>query len=473
MAYTTHRITTLDGGWVLDVSPGLLDQTVGYARELINIDLTAIGIPSKRPGLQKLHYPKLPDDCLGLHYYINMLEDTEQLIAAAGDKIVIYNDDTDTWDTIKDGLAGSPAQFLTFANRVAIVNGKDPSMLWDGSDMTYPDEFPVCSMITEWRNRIVASGIKDDPCKVMLSDIMNPELWDAHTLGSTAVEFYAGPDDGELITGIKNTGEGGVLILKPTKTYGLFGYTRQDMTLDLLDTELGGESANAVTYIRPHAYFCGLDGVFRYKGTTVERISTPIQTFWEAEVDRTRLDETVSAIVQRNLLVTVPKKDGEFVTLVFNIDKERWCGLWTAPLLEHVARLRERIIFSTIDDPKNLYHLNYLQYMDDTKPIKAIISTHEFDVGVPEREKDISDIYLTFLCTEDPYTVFIECFVDSKSVLTSPFVCEIAGKKDDQSVHRMHVGRTGRFFRLRLWSLDNTNFKPLSITALIRFKELI
>lgn len=472
LAYQAYRIPALDGGLVTDVSPRVLDQGQGYAKTIRNMDLTSVGIPKKRAGTKQMDLPALPDQCIGLYKFVKLSSNLEYIMAAAGDSVYFYDSDLVAWRPIKSNLKGTQYDFLTYSDQLVIVNGTDPAMLWDGTTVTFPGDFPICTMLAEWRGRIVAAGIKDDPCKVMLSHAIDPTIWDPAAIGSNAVHFYVGPDDGEPITGLINTGEGGLLVTKPTQLYGIFGYTRQDMTVDMLDTVIGGAAHAATVYARPNAYFCGRDGVFRYNGNIPTRISETIQTLWDDTVAKDNLDEAVGALVKRTYVLTVPTKDGGRTTFAYHIDRERWAGVWDAPLLGEALEDNGDLIY-TETGSNALHEVVPGVFTDDEKAFTPVLETHQIDMEVPERDKDVSNAYLIFMCADEPYTAYVTCAVDGSLGDTVPFVCTIRGQKGTQVVHRMHIGKTGRFFAFKMWSTEPKDFRPLGITLAAHVKGMI
>lgn len=475
MAKEMYRIPRLDGGLATNVSPLLLDIQEGYCQEFMNMEITSIGTIDKRPGLAPV-LESTEKPIQGLYEYVKTTTgDIYKLIISNG-VLYSWDEDGEEWDEIESGLDKDAFfDFKTIADKVAIVNGEDKSLLWDGSSTSKPGDFPKGKFLEEFRLRLVCAGDTNKPSTIYLSDPGDPSLWDPQAGGSAALEEQVSPNDGEGITGLLNIGDNGLLIGKPSALYRLFGYTSKDFAIDLIDSSVGSASHKAMKYLLPYVYFVNKTGIYRMQGVQPpELISLPIQDRFEAEVDKLNLEDSRAILYNRQYIITLPKKEGGYLTFVFHIDHMKWSE-WDTHMGEYtkVSNDEDGSIYLIEPGGTQVYRLTPGSPIDDGGLISTELITAKIDAEVPEVEKDFSDLYVIMRAKEQPYEVVVSYQTDRNPdwVQVTPVM---VSNKIYPTVIRVPLGFTARFMRVRLKSTAVGNdFSPLGMTFILEKKGVL
>lgn len=324
--------------------------------------------------------------------------------------------------------------------------------------------------LIEYRTRAVIA----DGNKIHLSHTGDPHLWAPGASESNSVEIYVSPDDGELITGLLNMGDGGVLIGKSSTLYGLFGYKRDNFVVDMIDPSVGVSSHRSMIYVRPYAYWVFRSSVYRAQpGGTPERISSPIQEQLDKHVDLQRLGETTAYLYKRMYVVTFPAIAGGTVTYCYHIDHESW-GVWTPPcgVVDWAAK-EEQLYLATTD--RSIVKLTPGELLDEPGGlIDTEITTVELDLGLIEQEKDIGDLYVVFRGTGETFIVNVEVFLNGRTI---PDVrldnIELNGNKDKQVVLRVPVGKTARVIQVSITDDKEQQLTPMALSFTYQIKDVL
>ena len=331
--------------------------------------------------------------------------------------------------------------------------------------------------LTEYRLRAVIA----DGCQIHLSHTGDPTLWSPTATGSNAVSAYVSPDDGEEISGLLSMGDGGLLIGKPNSLYGLFGYKRENFIIEKLDPSVGVSSHRSMVYARPYGYFVGSGGVYRMQaGGIPERISYPIQEWFDENVDLTRLHESVAFRYERMYVVSLPGIDDNWVTLCYHIDQEKW-SVWSNPqevidsawFEEHGLCFITRQLDYIVALRAGVF-VDYAGHAELAQTIDGEITTLELDAGMPEVEKDIGELYLVFRIERESYTVGIEVYADGQErpVVSSRDV-EITGRAGRQKLVRVPLGKTLRFMEVVVKSDSAGPFTPMCLYYTFQSKDVL
>lgn len=119
------------------------------------------------------------------------------------------------------------------------------------------ERFPLCSINTIYRDRLVMAGDTDALDTVYLSAIGFPERYEG---------FKFRTRNGEAVTGLVGTRDY-CLVMTQNSTYLLQGFTEDDMTIGLQDNGIGasGHHTNVVVHGTP--YVTNHQGIFMFNGT--------------------------------------------------------------------------------------------------------------------------------------------------------------------------------------------------------------
>ena len=474
MAKQILRIPSLDGGMVTDVSPMLLDVTKGYMSRMLNFDFSRYGKLQKRPGIAP-EYLSVADSIVGAHEFIKASTGKNYKIVAHGTAIQYW--DGAAWVDLKtDTTKDAPFAFHTFADSLVMANGVDASLRWDGTSLTTPTQFPKVKYLAEYRLRLVGAGDPDKPSMLYISHTGDPTIWDPSLDNSNAAQIFVSPDDGEGISGICNAGEGGLLIGKPSALYGLFGYSRANFMVDIIDPNVGVASQGSMVYIRPFTYFVNTRGIYRLAiGDTPERISAPIQNILDSWLDVSKITQVSAALIGLNYVVTLPKIGGGWFTLAYHTENRAWCE-WTNPMLGKFMKANDKsgnLGYCSEPGGNQFYRIGFDLLDDSTGVIANEIETLEFDAGQPEVTKEIQELHLVMLKKENPYTFSVDFKVDNTDWYPLSMPVTIKGEAGSQENVRFPVGKTVRFFRVRLRAdKANQEFCPLSLNVVLEPQEV-
>ena len=393
-----YQIPSFDAGMMSAVPMTSLPQETeggeGFTKVLKNIILGKIpGQVKKRDGTKKVLEPTDAPIKAGYEFIRTDTQD-KYLIIVAGDKLLYWDDG---WEEITDGLEGDVFDFLTIANKVAIVSDKDDPMLWDGESLETPSDFPKSKYLDVFRLRVIAAGDPDDPLKLSVSHPGDPTDWDETEAGSSAFFVYISPDDGQRITGVLALDDF-VMIGKERNIYGMFGTTTEDFAIFPVDSTVGVGSHRALKNISETAYFPNRKGeIFRLRsGSRAERISDPISDLIDEKVDTDNIDKTTAFVVDDYIyVISLPTKDSR-LTLCFDTRQEKWF-LWDLEVGTsfEVWDSKGEIYFSK-PEGEELIRLTKGSTTDEGESIDMLVQTPEIHFGLPGVEKEVRTLFLRF-----------------------------------------------------------------------------
>jgi len=135
-------IPSLDGGWVPDVSPQLLDPTEGRCETFKNV-WPRQGILGRRPGVEKF-LESVGGGIWGLHHFVKLSEGKSWYLLVSEGVLYKWDQEEKQWDKTKvvDLPKEETHRFRTFADRAILANGENSLMSWgEEKDMTYQGLF--------------------------------------------------------------------------------------------------------------------------------------------------------------------------------------------------------------------------------------------------------------------------------------------------------------------------------------------
>lgn len=476
MSKEVYRVAMLDGGMVTNITPRLMEDSKGLARTFENLDTTRLGIPTKRPGTE-LALGVTANNILALYEFSKTSSTSRYILAAHGTILQRWDTGTSAWIDVITGLTiSSEYDFLTFADSVLIANFNDASRRWDGTTVTTPTAFPKCKFLAEFRLRVVAAGIVNEPNMVWLSHTGDPTKWDPALTGSNAVKIYVGAEDGDTITGILNTGEGGMIIGKHTKLYGLFGYTRANFTVEPIDLTVGVGSHRSMLYVKPYAYFVNNQGIYRMPlNEAPHRISTVIQDVFEANTDYDNLHKSVGFLLDRTYVLAVPKVGGGYTVYAYNTEREKF-SLWTNLSINqfmYVNSTTFKEVYFSEPNSKSVTKFTPGLLSDKGVAIPAVIEL-DLDADKHEVEKDFDYLFLTVYGATKSYRVNVSVKADSGPWKGIAWQVPISADKDIQQIVRIPIGITAHVLRVRIENdTIGEDLIPLSLTYVAEAKEVL
>lgn len=212
-----------------------------------------------------------------------------------GSKLLIVTDNATIWQTadcvnfstITTGLnsLGTP-RFATIIDKLWITNGYDYPMTWDGATLTTLNgeselpSVPKGKYIAWWKDRVWLGNIAGDQSAVYFSAVASPDgtilnpatSSEAWTNANNVVYFNRG--DGSQLHGLKVYRDN-LYAFKETGISRLLFQSEFNVNVVKNVTTTGCKFQESIVemddgYLR----FVGRDGVYRFDGSTVERIST-------------------------------------------------------------------------------------------------------------------------------------------------------------------------------------------------------
>lgn len=327
------------------------------------------------------------------------------------------------------------------------------------------------AFLEEYRTRLLLAGDPGDPNLLRASHTGDPSLWDPFGSGSNAFELYVGPDDGTHITGILGMGDGGVLIGKRNSTYALFGYTRDNMIVDLIDSRVGVVNNKSMGFVKPYAIYLSHDGIYRYEsGQVSTKISLPIQDIFDGMVDHERLDESVAYTWARRYVLSLPDKNGGSIVLVYYVDHERWAR-WDQPDAQYFSDYTEKptgFIFLRRDS-QVISKFGMEERTDNGEIFRSKVTTIEIDAELPERIKYFGELYIIFRTGEEEYNVDVSVALDGTEMKEFATQETIFGEPNKQKVLSVTIGKEARFLEVSIVNeSSDKSFYPLSIVYTYR-----
>lgn len=137
------------------------------------------------------------------------------------------------------------------------------------------------------------------PSRLYWSDVGLPETWQA----TSYIEI--GGDDGTEITSLMSFGET-ILIFKQNSVWVLTGTDEATFSLYRLDSQMGCEATYGCTTYAGVAYFFDPQtGVWQYDGARFDNLSTPIQDYLGALINRNAQFKSVLFVNQDRLFLSV------------------------------------------------------------------------------------------------------------------------------------------------------------------------
>ncbi len=318
------------------------------------------------------------------------------------------------------------------------------------------------AFLEDFRTRLLLSGDPEDPNLLRSSHTGDPSLWDPYASGSNAFELYVGPDDGTKVTGLLEMGDGGILIGKERSTYALFGYTRENMIVDLVDSHVGVINHKSMGFVKPYALFVSKDGVYRYEsGQLPEKVSLPVQEIFDNEVDHSKLEESSAFTTERSYILSLPSVDGGSVVLVYYADQDKWTK-WDEPngkFFTDYSELDKGFLFSERESVKMKRF-----GIEDKTGFVSRLTTVQMDAELPERVKYFGEAYIIFRTAEDPYEVQVSVGLDGRTLQEFTKNEIIEGEKGKQTVLRIAIGKEARFMEISIsGETTKSGFHPMSV----------
>lgn len=478
-SHILHRIPSFDSGMVsaypISIIPQELEGSVGLTSRLYNVDFGRLpGQISKRPGVSETLSPA-GEAILGLKEYKRTDSGEKYILQANNDKVQFW--DGTSWDDIKTGqtpgtnYSFSVAQHLVDGVLLAVANYEDDSFLWDGSEVNTPVDMPKAKYLVEFRNRLIAAGIKDYPLRLDAADPGFPTVWDPMEDGYSAFQTFVGASDGQDITGLLALDDF-LLIGKEKKLYGMFGTTTKDFAIFPVDFATGVGSHWSMESIRGDAYFVGNDGhIYKIRpGEQLTRLSDPIKDL----IDKVELDQLhkARAIVYKGdqYIVSLPLPEDKRLTLMLDTTEGRWT-VWSVEFGEVTDTMGDEVLFSK-PDGKDVLKLDSTEYSDEGTPIEMEVISQGLHFGSIGIEKEIRTLFLRFRQTAEAITVLLEYRTSMTGSWCRPLRLPVEAG-EGYTTFKIPIGATNcREFQFKIANVEDADLILLGADITYTVKEV-
>jgi hypothetical protein len=135
--------------------------------------------------------------------------------------------------------------------------------------------FPRCRFSVMWNDRQVMSGDDRHPDRIYLSSLNEPESYGG---------FYLRSRKGEKVIGLISMRKQ-LIVLCATSSYVVEGYTEDDITMDILEAEIGGISHFAVSQVDGWAIVPSQRGIYLCTGSSFHNMSKEYEYTWRNEYE--------------------------------------------------------------------------------------------------------------------------------------------------------------------------------------------
>ena len=195
----------------ISVADSLMPQ--GAVRHAVNVRFNSPrGAISQRYGTTVLgdQAGASGADILGIHNFRSPTSANNKLICASNTVIRYLNGST--WTNIVTGLTtGLKTRFITYLNRVALLNGTDGVRSWDGNAGTWLTtggpldvaNWPVTKLAVLLNGRVLALGNSTDPAQIYESSLQSAGAisW---TSGNRNTQVFTNDGNGDLVSAVSN-----------------------------------------------------------------------------------------------------------------------------------------------------------------------------------------------------------------------------------------------------------------------------
>lgn len=233
-----------------------------------------------------------------------------EYIRSNGNHELILTDNISVWSTldcvsfstIATGLSDlAQPYFDTFRDKLWIVNKSTFTITWDGSTAVYLDGSgtkpnPVkAQYVTHWKERVWLARTTTEPSAVYFSALTNEDGVNIDPSISSqawpsANAFNIAQDDGSPIYGMK-VFKDNLFIFKETGIWRIIFESVYNTQVVKSVSNVGCKFHDSIVELDNLLYFVGPDGIYKFDGNDVVRISDNITTTFKRLKQPSRLDK--------------------------------------------------------------------------------------------------------------------------------------------------------------------------------------
>jgi hypothetical protein len=271
---------------------------------------------------------------------------------------------------------------------------------------------PKGKYVVKFGDRLVVTGLDDDPSKVMISG--RYPYHDRFTALDGGGSCYVSPDDGDVVKGIGiqhlQTTNPLIVVYKNNSTYvlsigtaNLGNYAILDINAHLLTNTFGTSSGDTVVPVENDLYAFGRKGLYStgqepqfLNQIRSNEISSRIRTYVQG-LSETDLKQATAAYIDYKYLLSFPTRKE---TMIYDWQRACFMGPWTTPFgitkwfKYYDVTGKERWLAGATDG--NLYEFSGAFTSDNGTTITKILRTKKEDFGSWNQMKMVKYIYALF-----------------------------------------------------------------------------
>lgn len=275
---------SLESGLITDSAVGENRRPETSCSESLNFDFQTIGPAKTRAGVATIG-SALSGNILGVHQLIDTVN-----VPATGTQLIVVNGtatyylSAGSYVSIRSGLtAGQKSRFTDLLNFTFMVNGADPTMVWNGQtgggfvNTGNASGAPTGKFIETFVGRVWIAGNPSYPDNLYWSTvptIATTQQVSWSTDPNTGTQFAPiSPNDGESITALKKY-RNALLVFKQNRIYRVFNIATSDSDPYYA---VGTYSQESVVETKAGLFFHHSSGFYQYNVYgIVQQISIPI-----------------------------------------------------------------------------------------------------------------------------------------------------------------------------------------------------
>jgi hypothetical protein len=423
----------------IDQSGGAHNTNMNYAYDAANC-LTDRGILAPAPGYVQV-YPSLPEPIVTLcsFYRRNHLVESERsvLVAATAHDLYVILEGGSAWSHIATGLQSGEWSYVTYesvrnngtpedtsddynTDILIMSNAKDGVLVVYGDTLAaeLKTDLHKFAIIERHAERIWGTGVDGEPDNIYYSQPLNPFKWgyeydgDGGILPEQSGGVIQMPTwDGDKFVALKRFSNN-LLAFKQRSAWYVRGVTAGDFAMVEAYGSDGVFAPSTIVADGAAAYYLAVGGLGSYDGDTAQLVDNDrlVEIFRKVGACA---PETACAMVLRHVLyLSLPIYTGATYTttvngvsvtklveptrnntiIVYDIRRKTYMirtGIQADALHNHSGR----ILFTSGDDPYNVYEITGYNYCGEEIPVKWESSWQ--DLGAKNSIKSSFEVYIT------------------------------------------------------------------------------
>jgi hypothetical protein len=354
-----------------------------------------------------------------------------------------------------------------------LVDGLQPVKIWESSGVLYYDVLegtpPSGSYITTHRERVWMAKTNT----LYYSNAYDPEDWStAGETGEIPIESF----DGDVIIEIANIFDD-VIVFKKNSIWRISGDIPSEYSVERIYAVQGTNQSDGVCTDGNYSFYAAMNGIYRFDGTTGTPLLTDEIKEYYSKINITTAYK-VFLILADNTLYFINKNrlDTEYYGkhLIYDMLTKKITVISMQNVLStcYSENRLTGIGYLYYTDGSHIYYLDDTKLLYDTIKIAAYWTTPESDLGHPNAEKTITDMYFNAWGTDSAGTGVgqVKITATYKGMNGVQKTKEkIVTLSSTRRQHDIRFGITGRLFKFKF---ENVNGSAINLSGITLVCEL-